>query len=223
MAFKKRRRASAAPRKRRRRTTVTVGRRRTRRRSVGAVGATHHSHRRSRRMGSTGGSFKALLEMAGGIAAGAIVTHMALRPLEKKIAEHSPMAVKFMGAGEILLGFFVAQKAKNAILRGAGWGIMSAGVHTVMHQFNIGEHSPAISGPGDYSEVRVPISGNLKHLINGSIIEDRLSPTRTSYVAGGGEMGSSSMDLMEWESRGNTNMVAGPEDENWLDPIGYNY
>jgi hypothetical protein len=165
-----------------------------------------------------------MLEMAGGLLSGAIVTHMALRPLEKKIAEHSPMAVKFMGAGEILLGFFVAQKAKNAIIRGAGWGIMSAGVHTVMHQFNIGEHSPAISGPGDYSEVRVPISGNLNRLINGSIIEDRLAPTRTSYVAGSGEMGASSADLYDWERRGNTAMVAGsPEEDNDLEPLGWNY
>ena len=221
MAFEKRRRASAAPRKRRRRTTVTVGRRRTRRRSMGAVGATHHRRRRSRKMGSTAGSFKALLEMAGGIAAGAIVTHMALRPLEKKIAEHTPMMVKFMGGAEILLGFFVAQKAKNPIMRGAGWGIMSAGVHTVMHQFNIGEHSPAISGPGDYSEVRVPISGTLNNLINGSIIRDRFGPTRTDYVAGTNNLGASSLDL--WDRRGNTSLVAGAEEENLLDPIGYNY
>ena len=216
MAFKKRR-ASAAPRKRRRRTTVTVGRRRTRRRSVGAVGSTHHRRRR-RRVGSTmaHGSFKQILELGAGMAAGAMATHMLLRPLEEKVGQQFPMAIKMMGAAEVLLGGFIYLKGKNSLIKGAGLGIMGGGVHTVMHQFNIGKHNPAINGPGDYETVRVPISGNLNNLING-VIDDKYGPTRTSYVAGSGDMGSSSADL--W----NTNLVAGPEEADWLEPIGYNY
>lgn len=217
------RRKKSTHTKRRRRTTVTVGRRRAPRRrrvsGVGAVGSTHHKRRRRRSVGSmSSNTLKSIATTALGIAGGAIATHMLLRPLEKHVTDRFPMATKFIGAGEILLGGFIAMKAKNPLVKAAGLGIMGGGVNTMMHQFNIGQHAPGISGDDDYSIVRVPMSGNIRSLING-IYDGQEGPTYTNYVAGAGDgMGSSSAEL--WNTAG----VAGTSEEDaWLPPIGYEY
>jgi hypothetical protein len=139
---------------------------------------------------------------------------MVLRPLEKHVSEKVPMAAKLMGAAEILLGGMLAMKSKNSLLRGVGLGVMAGGVHTVMHQFNLGTHSPAIHGPDDYTTVHVPISGNLENLMNG-VIRDDYGATRSNFVAGT-DMGATN-DLYR------TYLLAGIEDDDYLTPKGFNY
>lgn len=190
---------------RRRVGTTAVGRTRRRRRSVGStsIGRTHRRRRRSvgssigrtrrrRRIGATGGgsTVKQVGMMAVGVAGGALLTHMALRPLEQHVVSRFPMAAKFMGAAEVLIGGYIALKAKNGLIKGVGWGVLGGGVHTMMHQFNIGKENPAIHGSDTYTPV--PISGGLEarmtRMINTSrsgLVAGVLNGTdRTSNVAG---------------------------------------
>jgi hypothetical protein len=202
------RKRSGKRKKTARRRVVVIGKPRRKSRRVGStsVGKT----RKRRRVGATGGSLKAIGTMAIGIAGGALATHMVLRPLEQHVTDHYPMAGKFMGAAEILIGGYVGIHAKNALVRGAGFGVMAGGVHTVMHQFNIGKHSPALKGM-DYATTNIPISGGMESTMNGMIRRDG-GPTRSSLVAGlGGRLNGTSFG-----SVGNlykTHLLAGIEDE----------
>ena len=175
--------AAVGRRSRTRRVSSTrAPRRRTRR--VSGTAAVGRTGRRRRRVGSTGtsGMVKQIVPMAVGMGAGVGIQHFILRPLEAKIATHSPMAAKFFGAGEIFLGGYMALKAKNPIMKGAGLGIMAGGVQTVSKQFNIYHENPAVSGIGDYTTVRIPV-GELDNMLNG-IVMNRNGDTRTSLVAG---------------------------------------
>lgn len=197
---------AAIGRKRRRSTTTTVTRRPRTRRVGATVGRTHRRRTRRRvgstigrtrrRVGSTGGgTLKQVGMMAIGVAGGAMLTHMALRPLEKHVTDHYPMAAKFMGAAEILIGGYIAIHAKNAIVKGVGMGVLGGGVHTMMHQFHIGTHSPAIHGPDDYITTNVPISGHLEHRM-----QNLLNTSRSNLVAGGGLNGTSNTGLISGKS-----------------------
>ncbi len=237
---------TAVGRTRRRRRvsgTTAVGRTRRRRRvgSTSAVGRT--SHRRRRRVGATsaGGLMKQVIPMAVGMAAGVGIQHFVLRPIEAKLAQRVPMAAKFMALGEIVLGGFIALKAKNPIMKGVGLGIMAGGVQTGVKQLNIYHESPSVQGVGDYTTVRVPINGNIRNLLNGIVRHGHHGHhhhmhdyTRTSLVAGDEYMGDSSWAENQRIDR--TNLLAGIygldgvgnhsgelEQDNYLEPKGYNY
>ena len=184
-AVGKRRKRTArhhAPRRRRVSGTAAVGKTRRKRR-VSGTAAVGRVHRRRRSVSGTGakGLMKQVIPMAVGMAAGVGVQHFLLRPLEAKIAERVPMAAKFMAVGEIVLGGFLALKAKNPIMKGVGLGIMAGGVQTGVKQLNIYHENPAVQGVGDYTTIQVPINGQLREMMSG-MMEDNV--TKTSLIAG---------------------------------------
>jgi hypothetical protein len=124
-------------------------------------------------------------EMALGIAAGAAVTHLALRPLEHKLVMKAPMAAKWMGAAEIVIGGLMVLKGKQAIVRNAGVGVMAGGVHTVMKQTHLGLNSPAehpsVNGT-DYVTTRIPIGYTEDMGMGMSLIENDKGPIYTPTV-----------------------------------------
>lgn len=250
MPFKKRRAAprkrvsgtAAVGRRRRRSTTSHAAPRRRRRVSGTAVGSSHHRRRRRSVSGTSAtGLMKQVIPMAVGMAAGVGVQHFLLRPIESQIARRMPMAAKFFAVGEVILGGFVALKAKNPIMKGVGLGIMAGGVQAGVKQLNIYHESPSVQGVGDYTTVRIPVNGQVREMLSG-IVRDRNGDTYTSLVAG------SEMGGYDDESVGNyddgvggrisddrvdrTNMLAGIyglyeddgvgelESDNYLDPKG---
>lgn len=178
---------SAAPA---RRQIIVVGKKRHTRRRVSGIGSTSiGSHRKKRRksggfMGSTGkSSLMQVGEMAVGVAVGAAATHMILRPMEVKLSAKYPMATKFMGAAEILLGGFVALKSTKPFIKAIGVGVLAGGVHTVMKQTHIGLESPAITGTTDgMTHLNVPINGPLQQAIRGLIDQSGSRYVRTPTV-----------------------------------------
>ena len=225
---RRRRRATTASKPRRRRRvsgTAAVGRTHRRRR-VSGTAAVGRTRRRRRSVGATGGSLmKQIVPLAVGMAGGAAAQHFILRPLEKKIAQHAPMAAKFMAVGEIVLGGFVAMKAKNPMMKGVGLGIMAGGVHSGMKQLNLYHESPSVQGVGDYTTVRIPVNGQIRGMLNG-IVRDQHGDTYTSLVAGTDEMGSRDT-LRNREKFSRTNLLAGlygiqsGENDAYLDPKGW--
>lgn len=165
-----------------------------------AVGRTTPRKRR-RSVGNTGGSLmKQVVPLAVGMAAGAAAQHFVLRPLEHKIAEKFPQGAKFFALGEVILGGYVALKAKNPIIKGAGLGIMAGGVHSGVKQLNLYRESPSVHGSGDYTTVHVPIDGQVRNMLNG-IVKNQHGDTYTSMVAGSGGWDNERMRR--------TNMLAG--------------
>lgn len=153
------------------------------------VGATHHKAPAKRRkkkhgfLGSTSGSSLGKIAwMAVGVGVGAGLTHVILRPVEAKLMTRWPMIGKFLGAGEIFLGGYIAMKAKSEFVKSVGVGILAGGVHGVMKQVNIYKHIPTVSG-SEMSEVRIPISGPLDDAIAG-ILNDSRRNVYTEAVAG---------------------------------------
>lgn len=208
-------RSSTRSRARRRRVSgtaavgATVGRRRRRSvRGTAAVG------RRRRRVGSSkSGMGMEIVELAVGVGLGATATHMLIRPLEEKLTMRYPMAGKFMGAGEIVLGGMLYLWSGNKWIKSMGIGVLAGGVHVVMKQVpGLGMHSPAekMSGLNDMTHLRIPIGqdglrASLSGLIDNSgsryvktntvgnmniIKHDRgaAGPVRTSVVAGYDEL-----------------------------------
>ena len=220
MAHKLARRKRSTTRAKGRKVVIVAKTAHRRRRVSGtAVGATHHRARRRKKsgggmMGSTGGTLKNIGMFAVGMAGGALGVTFLLRPLEHKLATQFPMVAKFMGAGEILLGGYMALRMKKPILKGVGLGIMAGGIKVVMDQFKIGMPSPAIHGMDDYSTIRVPINGSYTNLIAG-VINDSERQVNTSLVAGV----SGSDAYREYILNGSV----GKEDEDYLPPMGYNY
>lgn len=207
------RRRSSAPAARRRRVSGTA-----------AVGATHHRRRRVSGTGA-GGLMKQVIPMAVGMGVGVGIQHFALRPLEAAIARRAPMAAKFFAVGEILLGGYIALKAKKPMVKGVGLGIMAGGVQAGVKQLNIYHESPAVQGVGDYTTVRIPVNGQVREMLSG-IIEDRNGNTYTSMVAGS--------EYMTREQQSRTNLLAGiyglqgmfddgmqDESQDYLPPKGY--
>ena len=177
--------------KRASRTVGAIGKT-TRRKSTGAKRVVVIQGARKRRkhtgiMGTTGrgGTIKQVAVMAAGIGVGAAFTHMALRPLEHRLAAKYPAATKFMGAGEVAVGGLMFMKMKSNFLKMVGLGVMAGGVHTIMKQTNIGLHSPAeghsISGPGEMVRVQMPYTV-------GNIIDDRRPFVNTATVTGIGNV-----------------------------------
>lgn len=204
-----------------------VGKRR--RKSVGSTGAVGKTRKGRRRISGTGKDLmKQVVPMAVGMAAGVGAQHFLLRPLESKIAARFPMAAKFMAAGEIILGGYVALKAKNTIVKGVGLGIMAGGVQTGVKQLNIYHESPAVQGVGDYTTIHIPVNGHLHKMLNG-IIDDRHGDTYTSLVAG--SRSNYKGEDQEWQNDRikRTNLLAGlyglgeAEEENFLQVKGANF
>lgn len=199
MPFKKKRKRAVGKRSpgKSRTRVVVVGKRKTRRHHVSGIGSTHHHAPKKRRksrsiMGfSSGGKIMQVVEMAAGVGIGAAGTHMLLRPMEHKLVEHMPMAAKFMGGAEIILGGFIALKSKNNFIKSIGIGVLAGGVHTVMHQIpQLGMHSPAEGAHmGDMSVIRVPMNGDLRGEINGLIENNGNRFVRTSVVSGSDGIG----------------------------------
>ena len=165
-------------------TNIRVGeRKKTHRKSTRAVGATQH--RKKRRVGATGTktSLKSIAFMAVGVATGAGITHIVLRPLEKRLVDKWPAVGKFIAAGEVFLGGAIALKSKHNFLKSLGVGILSGGVHGLMKQVDIYKHIPGIAGSDEYTEIHVPISGSFHDMVAG-ILEDGRREVRTETVAG---------------------------------------
>ena len=210
MATRKKRKAAHT-------TVKIVGKRRrsthTRRKVGASVGssAVGKTRRRKRKSGGMVGStheFKQIGVLAAGMVGGAVATHFALRPLESKLVQRFPMAGKLMGAAEIIIGGLVTMRGKSPLIKGIGLGIMAGGVNTVMHQFQIGH--PAITGAEDYNVYRVPLNGSMTNMLAG-VIENRDIPTNSEFVAGTSE------DLYR------TYLLAGHEEEEFLNPKGYEF
>lgn len=187
MAAKKGRKKAAKKRS----INVKIGRRHRSkpRKRRSSVGATHHkpAHRKKKRggggfLGATSGKLglKQIAWMAVGVGAGAAITHVILRPVEAKLVTKWPILGKFIGAGEIFLGGFIALKAKKPFMKSLGVGILAGGVDQVFKQVNIYKHIP---GMGDMSEIRVPISGPLDDMISG-ILNSNTRNIYTAQVAG---------------------------------------
>lgn len=183
----KRRTHHAPPKKRKRRISGVSG--------VGAVGRTKTGTRRKTKkrgfLGSThGNNLKSIGVMAVGVAVGAGITHIILRPVEKKLTEKWPMIGKFIAAGEVFLGGVIALKGKSNFTKSLGVGILAGGVHGLMKQANIYKHIPGISGPGDddYTTVKIPINGmeDVQRMVAGvgGILNDGRRNIRTDTVAG---------------------------------------
>lgn len=186
MATKKKKKKSGIKR------VTVVGKRHHKKRSTRRVGVTHHKAAAPRRrkkkhgfLGATGAgsNLKHIGMMAIGVAAGAGITHIILRPIEKKLTDKWPMIGKFIAAGEVFLGGFVALKGKNNFVKSLGVGILAGGVHGLMKQANIYKHIPGIHGPGDFTEVHVPISGSFHDMVSG-ILDDSRRNVYTEQVAG---------------------------------------
>jgi len=210
-------RSHRKPKAAKRKTTVYIGKKTTRRRRVSGIGSTTHRRHRRRSVGATGGTLQNIGTLAIGMVGGALATHFALRPLENKLTAHYPQAGKIMGAVEILIGGFVAMKGKRPIIKGIGLGIMAGGVNTVMHQFNLGMASPAISGmDSGYQNIRIPISGSMTNLISGVFKDDNGRTANTSFVAG-----SSDDAYRNYILNGTMDGLSDPAGD--LPPIGYNY
>ncbi len=175
------------------RTVVVVGKRHThhtkKRKKSSVSGTTHHTKKRKKRshsmLGGTGkSSLKQIAIMAIGVGTGAAITHIILRPVEKKLTDKWPMIGKFIAAGEVFLGGLFALKAKGDFMKSLGVGILAGGVHGLMKQANIYKSIPMINGvDNEFSEIRVPISGSLDNMLAG-ILEDSRRDVRTQVVAG---------------------------------------
>lgn len=169
---------------------VTVSRTRHKKRTNRSrVGATHHrpTRRRKKRgfLGATTGTsnLKQIGLMAIGVGVGAGITHIILRPVEKRLTDKWPMVGKFIAAGEVFLGGMIALKGKNSFQKSIGVGILAGGVHGLLKQANIYKHIPGISGPDEFTDVRVPISGSFSDMVSG-ILEDSRRDVHTEVVAG---------------------------------------
>lgn len=204
----------------RRRTTAHRAPARRRVSGTAAVGSTRGRRRRVSGTGA-GSMMKQVVPMAVGMGIGVAVQHFALRPLEAKIAAHAPMAAKFFAAGEILLGGYIALKAKKPIMKGVGLGIMAGGVQAGVKQLNLYHESPSVQGVGDYTTVRIPVNGQVRDMLSG-IVKNRNGETFTNMVAGTERWGNNEQDR--------TNMLAGlyglyddgmmDESQNYLVPKG---
>jgi hypothetical protein len=126
---------------------------------------------------------KQIAMMAIGVAAGAGITHIILRPVEKKLTEKWPVVGKFLAAGEVFLGGLIALKSKNNFVKSIGVGVLAGGVHGLMKQANIYKQLPHVAGSDDYTTLKIPISGNLDRMVAG-ILDDNRRNIRTEMVAG---------------------------------------
>lgn len=166
-------------------------RKKTRRRvsGVGAIGKTTHRKKRKKQgfLGSTHGSnLKQIGVMAVGVAVGAGITHVILRPIEKHLTDKWPMVGNFIAAGEVFLGGVIALKGKSNFTKSLGVGILAGGVHGLMKQANIYKHIPGVSGGGDdWHTIKIPISGadDMQRMVNG-ILNDGRRNIMTDTVAG---------------------------------------
>ncbi len=225
---------TAAVGRRRRRSTTHHRPPARRRRAVSGTSAVGRTHRRRRSVSGTGakGLMKQVVPMAVGMAAGVAVQHFALRPLEAKIAQKAPMAAKFFAIGEILLGGYVALKAKHPIVKGIGLGIMAGGVQTGVKQLNLYHESPAVQGVGDYTTVRIPVNGQVREMLSG-IVRNQNGDTYTSMVAGSDYDGVGDYEMsgrISDDRLRRTNLLAGiyglddamgeVEQDNYLPPKG---
>ena len=219
-----------APRKKTtvKRVAVNIGKRKKRRSSVGST--THRRHttkaktkrRKSRKHGilgaTTGGSHMSRIKQIGklaiGVAGGAIITHVAIRPLELKLLEKFPMAAKWLSAGEIIVGGMIAIKAKHEMVRGAGIGILASGVHGAIKQLDIYKHIPGIHGPDEYQTIQVPMTSGLRKQMAG-LINDGRRDVYTNQVAGMEYTSKIAGSVNNGNNSTYTNRVAGEWDEVW--------
>ena len=168
-----------------------VGHRRKRRRVSGTAAVGHR--RRKRRVsgtgiGFTGGSvkMKEALHMVGGVAAGIVVNHKVLKPLEAHLVTTMPMAAKFQGAVQSALGIYIAVKGKNLFIKSFGAAVLQGGVNTLLRQFNLEKHIPGISGgESDWTTVKIPINGSteLRSMVAG-LLENNKTPSLPSTGTG---------------------------------------
>jgi hypothetical protein len=181
MATKKRGRKKAATK----RNVIVIGKRKATRRRSHSVGATHHAKRKRvrGRVGATGGSsLKQIVMLAVGVGVGAGITHMLLRPVEKRLVDKFPMAEKFLGAGEVLLGGYIALKGKRPFVKSLGVGILAGGVHALMKQANLYKNVPKV-GDIDETELRIPLNESFRDQVAG-ILRDSRREVFTKTVAG---------------------------------------
>jgi hypothetical protein len=196
-ALKAAARGSGAPMKKRRMSGTSVGRlsvgkvRKRRRVSGTAVGSAGVGGRRrsvSRGfLGGTGGKLKQIAVMGAGMAGGIALTHFVLRPIENKLAQQAPWAGKFMAGAEVLLGGFMALKARSPFIKSIGVGIMAGGTFGVLKQFNVHVESPSVSGVGEYTHMEIPLTNRVAGMI-GNMEKRHLhhhSHSNSSYMAGG--------------------------------------
>lgn len=183
MAAKKKSKSRQKP-KAAKRTVVVVGKHK-RKRKAAVSGTKKHKTRRKKKgfLGATGSTgIKEIAYIAGGVAIGAVAAHVVIRPLEQRFVSKYPHLGKFLAAGEILLGGYIAIKGKHSFVKSIGAGILAGGVHGGLKQIDIYKHIPQIGG-GGYMESHIPIDGDFNRMVAG-ILEDNRRGIRTDVVAG---------------------------------------
>lgn len=169
--------------------------------TVGATASASVGRRKKRKTKTTwfgatnAGDAVKIGELALQVGIGLGATYLALHPLEAKVSARFPMAAKFMGGAEVLLGGWLALKSKNAWVQGAGMGILATGVGTVARQFKLIKGMD--NSMGDYTELRIPmanaamaglITDGRRYVrtptVGRSIIHDSDMPTATPWVGG---------------------------------------
>lgn len=158
-----------APKKRKKATVGSTGARRKKKRAVGSMGTS---------------KIKQIGMMAIGVAVGAGITHIVLRPVEKHLTDKWPMVGKFIAAGEVFLGGMIAIGSKKDFVKSIGVGILAGGVHGLMKQVNVYKDIPKINGVDDFHHMIIPLhpGNNVSGLIRNSA-----NSVRTSQVAGLGD------------------------------------
>jgi len=111
-----------------------------------------------------------------GVAAGTIAMQKLVRPLEMRLVQRFPAAQNFMPVAEIFVGGMISAKSKgNAIVNGAGYAVLGAGVAGLMQQLRLG--SGGVHGLDNSMTLVAPMSGMTRtDLVSG--FED------TSWVSG---------------------------------------
>lgn len=183
-----------APKRKARKQVIVVGKRthhKKRKVSGTGIGKVHHVAKRRKKshgfLGSTGGggTVVKIVKLAAGVGAGALVTHIILRPLEHKVAAKYPMVTKFLGLAEIGLGGYIAIVAKKEVVKAFGIGILAGGTHTVMKQLPFGLHNPAENAKvGDFTTLNVPMNGGMRENLAGLIENNPNRYVQTPVVSG---------------------------------------
>lgn len=90
----------------------------------------HRTHRRHRMGGVASHGFTADLMEIGGLVAGSVLATVAQRQL-------TSINPKVISAGEIAVGYYLKNHATSPLMRGVGWGMLSAGAIGLTHEVGL--------------------------------------------------------------------------------------
>lgn len=126
----------------------------------------HHGPKRRRRMGAVSGGMTGLLMKAAGVAGGVFAGGM----IAKAVSTLDP---KILGGGLLVGGVFIANKSKNPLLEGVGFGLAAKGANNLLTSMGMitGMGSVPLVGyrntPKLQSSVGANIPGTVRNPISG--------------------------------------------------------